>query len=78
MFCSPATLAVEWLALSASAALSAQDAQPAQPSPQQTVRTITITGAKELSPEIIRDEAGVREGLLFRRVLQISDYLPSV
>src|SRR5262252_3051215 len=71
MFSSPATLAVVWLALSVSAATAgAQDAQPSAqagaqvpaPTPGQTVRSITIDGAKELSAAVVRSEAGVTEG----------------
>jgi surface antigen-like variable number repeat protein/surface antigen Omp85-like protein len=63
MFSSPAIVAVVWLAVSAAAA-AAQDPQPPAPAPAPALmlRSITVAGAKELSPSAVRDAAGVREG----------------
>ena len=65
MFRSPAAAATLWLSLGlmfVPAAAAAQDPPAAPQPPAPDVRSITITGAKELSPAVVRAEAGVREG----------------
>src|SRR5205814_7187160 len=65
MFRSPAAAATLWLSLGlliVPAAVAAQDPPAAPQPPAPEVRSITITGAKELSPVVVRHEAGVREG----------------
>src|SRR5262245_41143011 len=65
MFRSPAAAATLWLSLGLTlvpSAAAAQDPPAASQPPAPDVRSITITGAKELSPAVVRGEAGVREG----------------
>jgi len=62
MFRSAAAVAGVWFSICAPAALAAQDAAAAVQPAGPPVRSIAIRGAKELSPAIVRAEAGVKEG----------------
>ena len=65
MFRSPAATATLWLSFGlmfVPAAVAAQDPPAAAQPPAPAVRSITITGAKELSPAVVRSDVGVREG----------------
>ncbi len=58
-------MATVWLSLGLTcvpAARAAQDTPRTTQPPAPEIRSITITGAKELSPAVVRAEAGVREG----------------